>query len=449
VRGERLFRVMLACTALVVGLSSRGLAREMSLGDCVAEALELNPGIRDARETLAQAKSGISEARAGFLPSLSLSGSYNFAEKTQEVSFPDPATGQMQSFRLDFTSDYSFQLGLQQPVYSGGRLTGSYNIAKLSRDIADRDLERRQSEVALQVTEAFYGLLLARESVRVADLSIETAEEFLRVVRARYETGEASSFEVMRAEVEVSNLKPVLINARNGVSLTELALKNIMGVDATADIDFVGSFEREDLAITLEDAIDTAVASRPEIGIAKIQGEIAEQSVRLAKAGRLPTFALSGSYDFRSDDLSVGGSEWEKTYAGYLVMSLPLFDGLKTKSQISRSLSQVSQAEIGLSNLKDAIELEVRSSILGIEASLETLRSQEKNVGMAAEGLEIANERYLQGYATNLEVMDAQLALTLARNNRIQALHDLNVAIANLKKAMGTILKDYKSGARS
>jgi outer membrane protein len=67
---------------------------------------------------------------------------------------------------------------------------------------------------------------------------------------------------------------------------------------------------------------------------------------------------------------------------------------------------------------------------------------------MAEEGLKIANDRYLQGYATNLEVLDSQLALTTARKNKLQAVHDLNLAIARLKKAMGTLLGEFEAGAR-
>ena len=173
------------------------------------------------------------------------------------------------------------------------------------------------------------------------------------------------------------------------------------------------------------------------------------QGIRLAKAGRLPTLSISASYNLRADDLTLDSDEVEKTYAGYLVLSLPIFDGFRTKSQISKSYSQLRQAELARAGLEDAIELEVRSALLEIEAALETLKSQEKNVEMAEEGLEIANKRYLQGYATNLEVMDAQLALTRARNNRIQALHDLSWAVAKAKKSMGVLLGDYKSGARS
>jgi len=129
-------------------------------------------------------------------------------------------------------------------------------------------------------------------------------------------------------------------------------------------------------------------------------------------------------------------------------LSLPVFDGLRTKSQIARSSSEAKQADISLAAMREAVELEIRSTVLEVEASWERLNSQEKNVEMAQEGLKIANDRYVQGVATNLEVMDARLALTRARNYRLQALHDLSLARARLKRAMGVLLADTKTGAR-
>jgi outer membrane protein TolC len=448
VKTRTLLIAALVAPVVALPLSEAAAAETMSLTDCIATALESNLNIRDGQEAVARARGGILEARSGFLPNLGLNGSYNFLEETQTVSFPDPVTGTMQEFKLDFTRDYSFQLTLNQPVYTGGRLTGSYRIAKASHEIAEADLETRQADVTLQVTEAFYGLLLARASVEVTEQAIETAEEFLRVVKARYDAGEASGFEVLRAEVEVSNLKPALIGARNGVALSELALKTAMGIDPDEDIDFVGSFGEVSFDIERRTAIETALEQRPEIGIVNLRRDIAAESIRLAKAGRLPSLAVSANYDLRSDELSLDTGEMEKTYAGYLVMSFPIFDGLRTKSQISQAYSQLKQAEISKANLEDLVELETRSALLDIESALETLRSQERNVEMAEEGLEIANDRYVQGYATNLEVMDAQLALNRARTNRIHALHDLNLAISRTKKAMGTLVGDFTSGAR-
>jgi outer membrane protein TolC len=434
----------------LLGLILPGLVTgaPMTLDDCISRALDKNLSILEGEEAVSEAIGGIAEARSGFLPNLSLSGSYNFVEGVPAISFPIPGTNQVQEIEADFTRDYSFQLLLSQPLYTGGSLKGAYRIAKRSHEIAKIDLTGREADAALAVIEAFYGLLLARESVEVTRQSIENAEEFLRVVRLRYDAGEASSFEVMRAEVEVSNLQPALIGARNAVALSELALKSAMGVDVGSEIEFVGEFEEKPFDIDPAEAVITALEHRPEISIMRTQKAIAEESIRLAKAGRHPTLSLSANYDVRADELTFDSDKMEKSYAGYLVLSFPLFDGLRTRSQISQSYSQLRQTDIGMASLEDGIELEVRSAALVVDAALETLKSQEKNVEMAGEGLAIANERYLQGYATNLEVMDAQLALTRAGNNRIQALHDLNLAIAKAKKAMGILLTDYKAGAR-
>jgi outer membrane protein TolC len=344
--------------------------------------------------------------------------------------------------------DYSIRLFASQPLYTGGRVASSYRIAKRSLDAAGTDLRRVKSEVALEVVRSFYGLMLAREAVSVAQQAVETAEEFLRVVKARYETGEASSFEVMRAEVEVSNLQPVLISARHGISLSELALKKAMGVSQDSEIDFVGSFEDPAFDMTLAEAIEAALGQRPEIEMVALQRQIAEASIGLAKSGRLPSLSMDFEYGVAADEITFDSDELEDTYAGYLTLSFPLFDGLRTKSQISKARSDLRRADIARRNLEDAIELEVRAAFLEIEAASERLRSQEKNVEMAEEGLGIANERYLRGYATNLEVLDSQLALNTARQNRLQAVHDLNLAIAKMKKAMGTLLGDYEAGAR-
>lgn len=443
-----------ALCLLSAGLS-QATAREMMLADCVSAALGANRDLADARESLVQAHTGIAEARSGFMPSLSLSGSYNFLEKTQKVEFPTP-TGGTEQMELDFTRDYGLEVTLSQPLYAGGRLSSSYRMSKLLLDIAEADIQRREADVALSVIEGFYSHLLAKESVGVAGEAIKTAEEFLRVVRARYDAGEASSFEVMRAEVELGNLRPALISAENGVALAELALKNLMGMGLGELVTFTGSFDTtgigpaggEALGLKPDQAVAEGIDNRPEIKILKRRGEIAGQGLRLAKAGRLPSLGISANYDLRSDDVSLESDKWEKTYNGYLVLSVPIFDGLKTKSQIAKSRSGMRQADISLAAMREAVELEIRSSMLEVEASRERLASQEKNVEMAQEGLKIANDRYVQGVATNLEVMDAQLALTQAKNYRLQALHDLSLAKAKMERAIGVLLTDAKTGAR-
>jgi outer membrane protein len=420
-----------------------GAAREMTLEDCVVRTLEVNPKVRDKAEGVTRAAGGIVEARAGFLPQLSLSGLYNFAEKSQRVQFPGPG-GEMQEFELDFTLDYALSATLTQPIYTGGAVSSSYRISKHGRDIAEADLETMQSDLALAVLVQFYGVLAAREAIVVAEEAIANAEEHHRVTLARYNAGEVSEYDVMRAEVAVVNLRPSLIRARNLLEVSQLSLKNYMMLEPESEIDFVGVLEEMDYEVDPAEAVRVAFENRPELRMVNKQTEIARESVTLARSGWLPNFTLEGSYDLRSNQLTFGRDAWQDSYAGYLVLSWSVFDGLRTKARVSQAHSAVRQADIAVKDYKRAIELDVRGALLDAEAARETLKSQERNVETAERGLDIVNERYATGLAMSLEVIDARLAYITAQQNRITALYDFNVATARLMRAVGVLLREYK-----
>lgn len=433
----------LACFIACPAALPPAAAREMTLHDCILRTLEVNPRVLDKVEGVTKAAGVVEEARAGFLPQVGINGLYNFVEKSQTVQFPGPG-GELQEFELDFTLDYAFSASLTQPIYTGGAVSSSYKISKYARDIAEADLETAQANLALLVYVQFYAVLAAREAIVVAEETIRNAEEHHEVTRARYEAGEVSEYDVMRAEVAVINLRPVLIKAQNALRVSELALKNYMMLEPETEIDFVGVLEEMEYTVDPREAVEVAFGNRPEMRIMTKQMEIAHESVTLAKSGRRPAFALTGSYDLRSNELSFHSDDWQDSYAGYLVLSWSVFDGLRTRARISQAHSETRQAEIGLEDVKRAIELEVRAALLDVEAARATLRSQERNVETAQRGLAIANERYATGVATSLEVIDARLAFTTAQQNRISALFDFNVSTARLMKAVGVLLRDYK-----
>lgn len=440
--GSLYLLVLFCLTACIAPLSPAG-AREMTLDECVTRTLEVNPRVLDKAEGVTKAAGGIEEARSGYLPQLGISGMYNFAEKTQKVQFPGPG-GEMQEFELDFTLDYSFSATLTQAIYTGGAVSSSYKMSKYARDIAEADLETTQSNLTLAVLVQFYAVLAAREAIVVAEEAIGNAEEHYAVTQARYNAGEVSEYDMMRAEVAVVNLRPGLIRARNLLEVSELALKNYMMLEPEAELDFVGVLEEMDYEVDPAEAVEVAFENRPEMRIVGKQAEIARESVTLAKSGRRPAFALQGSYDIRSNELSFGGDAWQDSYAGYLVLSWSVFDGLRTRARVSQAHSEVRQADIAIEDFKRAIELEVRGALLDAEAARETLASQVKNVDTAERGLNIVNERYAKGLATSLEVIDARLAFITAQENRISALFDFNVSTARLMKAVGVLLGEYK-----
>jgi outer membrane protein TolC len=122
-----------------------------------------------------------------------------------------------------------------------------------------------------------------------------------------------------------------------------------------------------------------------------------------------------------------------------LVLSIPLFDGFYTRGKEKEARAALQGVEIGEKQLKDGIELEVRQAYLELMEANEIIISSQENVKQAQKNVDIAEDQFAQGYVTSLDVMSSQLALTTAKTNYIQALHDQVVAMAKIDKAMGTI----------
>ncbi|GAH67528.1 unnamed protein product, partial [marine sediment metagenome] len=183
-----------------------------------------------------------------------------------------------------------------------------------------------------------------------------------------------------------------------------------------------------------EEAMDRALKERSDLKSLKLQKEMSELALKLAKVQNKPTLALVGNYQYQNP--SQGKDEWGEEWNLNLVLSIPLFDGWANRARVAQRRSQIKQIDFSLRGLEAGIDLEVKKAFWDLEASEERIYAQEKNIEQAEEVLSIAEVRYKSGAITNLEVLDAQLALTRVRLGYLKALYDHNVAMAELEKAM-------------
>ena len=248
-----------------------------------------------------------------------------------------------------------------------------------------------------------------------------------------YQTGRISKFDLLRAKVEVANLKPNLIRAENNLRLAKEGLAILLSLPAHS-IRLSGEFKFEPIRINLEEALKKALSSRNDLKSLNLQRDIIEVYSRLAKLAHAPSLYLRGNYQYNKP--SGGEDEWGEDWNINLVLSLSLFDGGKSQTIIKQRKSQLKEVELSLGQLKDRIMLEVKSAFWGMEVAEESISAQKENIGQAEEALSIAELRYKSGMITNLEVLDAQLALTQAKMGYLKSLYDYNIAKAKLKKAM-------------
>jgi outer membrane protein TolC len=413
-------------------------AVSVTLDEAIAMALRQNPFHLAAQEKVAQARAQVRQAASGFLPSLNAQGTDTLDEKLFVLEFPSLVPGQPpQRFSIDFTKDYQMALSFGLPLYAGGRLTAGYRQAGYGLQASRESVRLSEQETVFNVKRAFYSYLLAKEFAAVADESLALAENFKNNVKNLFDVGMASKFELLLAEVQVTNLKPAAIKARNGIEIAGLNLKTILGLSLDTPLTVKGELVSPPLDPVTEAVIDEAQAQRPELRQLDYQRLMAGEMLKMARGASLPTLAIGGVYNLWSDALNFRKSSWQNYYTISLSLSVPLFNGFDTLAKIGQSKAALREIEWNRKGLAEMISLEVKQAVLDRAQARETLVSQEKNVEQAREAVRIAELNYSEGLATNLDVLTAQVGLRQASTNYSQALYDCVISDAMLEKALG------------
>lgn len=410
----------------------------LTLEESIRLALSQNPYHLAAEERLEMARAKLREAAAGFLPSLNSEGLHTLAEKLFILEFPSFIPGEPpQRISMDFTKDYQFYLNFSLPLFTGGRLTSGYKQAKYNLRSTEEAVRQSRHITVFNAKKTFYGYLLTKDFVKVAEEAVDVVEKHLKNVKSLYGVGMASKFDLLRSEVQVANLKPQLIKARNNLKIAELSLKTLLGLDLSQPIEIKGYLTYKPFEPDLEESVSKAMLKRPEISQLKYQKQMAGQGLKLARASNLPSFAVSATYNFWADQLNFRKDTWQSFYTVNLVFTIPLFNGFATSARVAQSKAMIKELGFTQKGLIDIIKFEVRKAILRLQEAKESLLSQEKNVEQAQESLRIAELNFSEGLTTTLDVSSAQAALSQAKTNYSQALYDYVMSLAELDKAMG------------
>jgi outer membrane protein len=418
----------------------------LTLDEAVAMALRQNPFYLATQEQENAARSGVREAVSRFLPSLNAQGLNTLDEKLFVLEFPSLIPGQPpQRISIDFTKNYQTALSFSLPLFAGGRLAAGYKQAGYNLEASRESVRLSEQETVFNVKRSFYGYLLAREFSSVADEALALAEKFQENVKNLYEVGMASKFDLLRSDVQVANLKPQAIRARNSVEVAALGLKTVLGIGLDTPIEIKGELAAPPPDTVSEAIVEEALAGRPELRQLDYQRRMAGEMLKIARGSVLPTVGIGGAYNLWSDSLSFKKGSWQNYYAINLSVSLPLFNGFESRARVGQSRAMIREIDWTRKGLSDAIAFEVRQAVLNNNQARETLLSQEKNVEQAREAVRIAELNYAEGLATNLDVSTAQVALSQARTNYSQALYDCVISQAQLEKAVGRSRSESRS----
>ena len=419
--------------------NSRGAAADtfrLGLEEAVRRATTVNEDVLVARAEKARAAGIVTETRADALPRITASFGYTRNIQTPVIFF---GSGQgTEQIRIGNANEYSFGLNLQQTVLDFS-LGPARSAARLSRRASDAQLEAARTDVALRTREAYYQVLLDQALVRVRRQALEQAERRLEQVRDFYEAGTGSEFDLLTARVEVENLRPDLIEARNQLELSRNRLKRTIGVSLERPLALTDSFPDPTSASAESAYVEEALTGRSDLEGQRVRVRLQEENLTSNERSDLPTLELVAGLTRRasSGDLLPPEEDFVQTASAGLSFSVPLFDGNRLSGQVQQAKAAKNRESYRLRQLREDIRLQVQQSYQAMEAARERIRSTASTVERAERALEIAQTRFRNGLSTQVELNDAELAVTQARTNHVRALHAYAVAQARLMAATG------------
>lgn len=451
-----LIRISLLAVGFSVGLSTYPLTaqdgpRILSVQEAVRIALENNKELSAARLQVDRADAQVQEAWGYAMPNINLAGRYTNALKKPVFFLPPEFTGGNPGdppLAVPVGTDHAFDFTVtgQQALFDAQVFIG-VGASRVYANAAREQFRGAEVQTVSAVQRAYYRVLLAQAVRNLFQANLDNAEANLKNVRALARQGLVPEYDELRATVGVDNLKPALIQAENNIDVSMNALRSSMGlslenkfaIDDSLHLEWVS----EELMAT---AIDRVLETNLTLRTLRLQVEVSDAFMRAERTNYYPRLYGFGNYQYQAakNELNVSTNDFINSIQVGLQLSMNIFQGFQTDARVEqasidkrRLQEQVVNLELNLRNLAESIVLRLSESRRRIEA-------QERTVEQAQRGYTIASTRFANGLGTQLEVNDAQVALTQARVNRIQAYYDYVIASVDLNEVLGS-LPDYAS----
>jgi outer membrane protein TolC len=425
---------------LIAGLGTlaAAAAEPWTLERALGFAQTNSPDARIALQRVAAAQAGIEQANSAVWPKLSLQSSYMRTDSPM-MSFGNILNQRSYSSGINFndvpaTDDMNVRGVLTMPLYTGGKITAEKHAAKAGSAAARQDAEAVRQTLAGEVARAFFTVQKTRQFIAAAQAAITSYETNTALARKRFDAGSALRADVLDLEVRLAQAQEDLIRSRNANALAQRALQNLLGLEEK-------EFSVADTAPTLTAPAAGTLANRPESVAAAERSRAAEAQVRSAKSGYIPRVSAFGSLDYDYGWVMNGDG---KSYTGGVMLQWDLWDGRLTRAKVSEARSNLEAAREQERKVRLAVGLEAEQARLDLEQAQQRLQVGEKTVAQAEESLSLTGRRFAEGAALATQLIDAQTALTAARVRRADALADVQIATAALRKALGLSILETK-----
>jgi outer membrane protein len=429
----------------------------------LAVSPEGNTYMQLSDESVRQAQSRTAEARSAFLPDIEAQAGEQTSMKSLAALGLDLATDQTligaengltgsfapieKDLLNDIIKDIPRVVGPFNSVDVRVRATESlfdasnirrYQASKAALRATKEDRSNTEVAVSTTVAKAYLTALRADADLEAGQANVALAEAVLKQSENQKSAGTGTGIEVTRAKVQLSNEKQHLLAARNERSKSYLQLLRAMGLNLATELELTDKLSYEPVdPVTVEEARAKALQTRPDVLAQQERESAASLNASSVKYERLPNLVAFADYGTTGVDGAIVSLLPTRDYG--FALRVPIFDGGRRDARRAEVASQFRQERVRTNDLREQVELEIRTSLDSLHSAEEQFKVAEEGLTLSDSEFTQARRRYAAGFASNLEVTDAQTRLDRARDNRIDALYGYNLARIDLGRAMGNI----------
>src|ERR1700722_14797111 len=426
--------VFLLCGGLAFAQDTLPLSLKRAVE--IALAPEGSPRVALAEESIRQSQTGVAQARAAFLPDIETS----VTDQSETVNLKSYGLNiQVPGFSLPSIvgpfSLFDARATATQSVFDFSSIR-KYQSSKVSVAATRADADTTRNQVSDSVARAYLACLRADAKLETERANVDLSDALLKQAGRQKTAGTGLAIEITRAQVQLANDKQNMIVAENDRRKAVLQLLRAMGLNLDARIQFTDKLLYKKVEVgPIEAALDKAHKERAELKAQAKREEIARLNYGSVKAERLPSVSAFGNYG--STGTAIDSASPTRTYG--ITLKVPVFDGGRREARRAESLSEFRQEQIRSRDVKQQVDLDVRLALDSIHSAATQVETAQEGLGLAENELAQARRRYEGGVANSIEVTGAQTRLDRARDNKIAALYNYNLARLDLATATGSI----------
>ena len=414
-------------------------AIQLTLDEAIRRGLETSQRIAEAVARGEAAEAVVGERHAATLPQIAAQAGYTRTNHVEAFGILSPGN-QFRVIYPDVPDNYRTRLDLQWPIYTGGRLDALERAARIEATASADEIAAARGDLTLEITRAYWALVTATEALRVVQESAARVGAHLRDLRNQLAAGLVPPNDVFTVEAQESRQRMLTVQAGATRDVAEAELARLAGAAPGTPVTAAAALDAPPVTTaSLEALVDLARQQRPERAAMAKRVSAAGERRRAAAAGVKPTVGVGGGVDYANPNPRIFPREdaWRTSWDASVNLTWPLFDGGRARSEMAEAAALGRATAARLADFDASLAVEIRQRLREIEASRAAIDAASDAVRSAAEARRVLGERFAAGVATATDVLDAQVALLQAEQDRTQALANAHLADARMARALG------------